>query len=445
MAFAQGPTDKKYISALGIDKRDWMPEVLGLNNENFLTDIMELAGRYTLAVNPLYSYFSDDALFTLLDTTGATVTGTTTITTATTAGTSGYARKEDLIMFPNKKVGLVKNVVTSAGVDTLTIQSVDGSTITHTAGDKLSVFSNAFGEASTAPINRKFGTTKYTNKIQTFREVNVETDIQMASQVEVSYNGSNYIIDRDLAQKALQFKAWINGAIIGGELSATSYEDGSPALTDAISGGPVQTTRGMDSYIRNFGINDSVASAGTWNFGDLDDTISQLLANKTGRRYMVLRGTKAALKMDGFLKGINSGISAGKLSLDAKTFDFQVDSFRYGNYDFQMADFNFLDNPEFFSQTDIVRSIYFVPLDSVKATGAGDTRGGVFPRMSMKYMNHNVSNNLGDQYIAEFDTGALARGGAKDDKLARSTHWASHQGLQILGAKDFAKCVVLAA
>lgn len=446
MSFAQGATDKKWITALGIDKRDWLPEVLGLNNERFLTDIMQLAGRYELAVNPLYSHFVDDALFQLLDTTGATVSGsgTATVGTTLTAGTSLYARKTDLVMFPNKKVGYVTNVVTSSGQDTLTIRSVDGSNLTHTAGQKLAVFSNAFGEASTQPVNRKFGVTKYTNKIQTFRDVNIETDIQMASQVEVSYNGSNYIIDRDLAIKELHFKAWINGAILGGEISATSYEDSSPSLTDPIAGGAVQTTRGIDSYIRNFGIVDAVASPGTWNFADMDDLTGQFLANKTGRRYMILRGTKAAGKMDAFLKGLASGtISSGQLALDARTIDFTMDGFTYSGFNYQYSDFAFIDNPDFFSQTDIVNSVYYIPLDSVKSTGGGDTKGGVHPRISMKYMPHNVSSNLGDEYIAETDTGLLARGGSKDGTAARTTHWLSHQGLQILGAKDFAKQTIL--
>ncbi len=446
MAFSLGITDKKYITALGIDKRDWLTTRLDISNDEYLTDIMEISGRYKLAINPLYSEFVDDALFKLLDTTGSTVVGTGTpqVTTTLTAGTSGFVRPTDLIKFPDGKVGYVISNTPVGGQDVIVMKSVNGTNLTHTAGQKLSVFSNAFGEASTQPINRRFGQTQYTNKIQNFRDINSETDVQMASEVELEYNGSYYVIDRELAIKALMFKAWINGAIIGGSLSATSFQDANPALTDPLSGGAVQTTRGLDEYITTYGINDVANTPGQWNFADLSDVISQLLVAKTSKNYLILRGTKAAIVMDSYIKGINPGISSGRLSLDGKTFDYMVDGFKYGNFDFQFGTIGILDNQEFFSQTDIVRSIYFIPKDQVKTKGSG-----TLPRMMMRYMKHNIAAMEGaemqNEYIAQWETGALARPRPTDGTAVRHTHWLSHQGLQILGAQHFAKSVVLAA
>jgi hypothetical protein len=440
MAFSLGPTDKKYISAFGIDKRDWLPQVLDINNDEYLTDIMDIAGRYKLAVVPHYEHFVDDAIFILLDTTGATVltSGTPSVTTAFTAATSGYARQGDLIKFPDGKVGMVKSVVNALTLDTVVIQSVDGTNITHTAGQKLSVFSDVFGEKSSAPMNRKFGQTQYTNKIQIFREVNEETDVQMASEVELEFNGSHYVINREMAIKALQVKAMINGAIIGGRMSVTSHSDASPALVDK-DGGSVQTTRGLDQYITTYGIVDTVATPGTWTLADLNDVIYQLVANRTTKRYLVLRGTKAAIPMDMVLKGLNSGISAGKLSLDGKNHDFMVTGFQYANFDFQFGTIGILDNQEFFSQTDIVKSIYFVPKDGVKTK-----TGGTQPRIQMRYQPHNIKNSIGDEYIAQWDTGALARTGPTSDEAILRTNWISHQGLEVLGAQHFAKSTMLA-
>jgi len=444
MASSLGATDKKWITAFGIDKRDFLPEVLDLNNEEYftsLTDILEMSGRYTPAINPLFSHWADDPVFQLLDTTGATVvgSGTATVTTALTAGSGKYARKTDLVKFPNNKVGYITNVVTSAGIDTLTITSVDGSVLTHTAGQLLSIFSNAVGEASVAPVNRKFGLVQYTNKVQIIRDVNEETDVQMASQVELEWNGSHYIIDKELAQKALMFKAWINGTILGGEMSTTSHQDTSPTLIDPLNGRAVQTSRGLDQTIRSYGIVDTVATPGTFTYADMSDLISQILANKGTKNYLVLRGTKAAMIMDSYFKGITSGISAGKLSLDARSFDMTVDKFTFGNHNFQFGSMGIQDG-DMFSQTDINRSIYYIPLDSVKTKGSG-----MLPRISMKWMPHGVkAGNFGTDMVAEFDTGALARQGATSEEMVRKTHWITHQGLQVLGARHFAKQIVLA-
>jgi hypothetical protein len=442
---AIGITDKKFISAVDLlDQREILESVIDIHNDAGLTDVLNIASRRKPTKQPVYHNFVDEALFTLGDTTGATVTGsgTATIGTTLTAETSGIAREGDLVLFPTgSKVGYISEITTASSQDSLTIKSVDGTNITHTAAQKLAFFSSASGEKSGAPSNRKFVPTKYLNKVQIFREVNEVTDVQSMSTVEVSYNGSNYVVVKQLVEKALLLKAKINAAFIGGKMSTTSFEDATPSLTDPGNGGAVQTTRGLYDYVTTYGVSDTVASTGTWALSDQEDLISQLLAKKSPKKYMALYATKPKIKIDNHLKNLGSGgVTSGRLSVDGQSLNLEAESFKYGGFEFQYSCLPILDHPDLFSQSDISKSIFYIPVGKVKTKGGGEE-----PYIQTRYMDVPVKGaSVGNGLVKEWHSGALAPTGATNDDLYWRTNWVSCQGLEVLGAQHMAVQKVIA-
>jgi hypothetical protein len=432
-------TNKAYISAITLlDEVEYNPLISDIQREDGLMDILNIADRTEVTKVPVYYNTVNAALRVQGDTTGATVgtSGTPQVTTTLTAGTSGYVRKGDICKFPNGKTGYV-TVVTSTSTDALTIKSADGSNLTHTAGQKLDFFSSAVGEQSTKPANRRYSLTVYSNNIQSFREVDSISDIQKVSAVRVEYNGQPYIFMKNWNEKIMKLRGDINAAFIGGTKSSSLYSDSSPSLTDPVAGGAVQLTGGLDYYVTGYGVNDTVDVAGTFDLDDLEQHEALLLANKSGGEFMLVCGTKVKNKLQNCLKNLNSaGITAGRMNLDGKEVNMQVERFSYG-FDYMIKKMGILDSPNYFSQTDIVKSFYLIPTGNV-----GTMDNGSQPRIKVRYQPHGIQNNTGNKLIGEWATGALSPA-ANTDEAVYEKHWLTHQGLEVLGAQHFSKCAVL--
>lgn len=438
--------NKAYVSAINLmDERVINPKIFDIHNEEGLTDLMGIMGRYQKTDMAEYNNFVNTELRTQGDTTGATVTGsgTPTVTTTLTAATSGYARKGDLVKFPNGMNGYVTNVTTASNQDTLTIKSVNGANLTHTAAQKLDFFSSAVGEASSTPANRNYGKVSYSNQVQLLRETNIITDVQKVSLITVEGpNGEKKWNAIALNEKFIKFKSDINGSLFAGTKSNTKFSDASPSLTDPVGGGPVQTTRGFDEYVTTYGVNDAVTAAGTFALADLEDLISQLLAKKAPSAFIGLCGTKVRMKLDNCFKALGSAsIQSAKMNIDGREVDLVVDTVNYGGFSFDFKTLPLLNSTNMFSQTDIVKSLYCIPKDNVQTLDNGSQ-----PRIQIRYMDHGITaNNKGNAIWAEWHTGAAAPAGlgATGETADWRTHWQTSQGLEVLGAQHFAKTVVL--
>jgi hypothetical protein len=429
-----------------MDQREILPQVSDIHNDAGLTDIMVLGKQYKRAKMGTYHNFVNEALYVQGDTTGATVTGsgTATVNTALTAGTSGYVRVGDLVKFINAggKIGLVI-AVTPGTNDALQIQSVDGTTITHVAGEKLSFFSNAYGEKSKAASNRKTGVTKYLNKLQIFREVNTITDVQKASPIEVTYKGQNLVVYKDLYEKAVKLKGDINAAVIMGEMSATSWDDANPALVDPTNSGAVQTTRGLDSYIiGQGGIDDTVASLGTFALADAEDIVNQFVAKKAPKSHYGFHSTAVGMKVSNMLKALGSaGTMPQRMMIQGQSINYDATEWTYGGHKFQLTNLPILDHVEIMGGTIMAKSIYWVPTDRVKTHGED---GGTHPRIQMRYWPHQIASNTGTELIAEWHGGAKAPTGPNGDPEAVwNTYWLTYQGLECLGLQHFGRTRVI--
>lgn len=440
----QGTMNKAFVSAISfLDQRDINPNLLDQSRDAAFTDIMKLVNRYKEAKVPIYNYFVNNDVFA--DATVSSVSsgyGTAIMVVVLTASGSGYARKNDLVRSSNTNMvgqqALVTAVTSVSGIDTITLQSVNNQPLYAVANDLLSFSSNAFGENSTAPANRKYGVTRYINQVQVFREVDEITDIQKVSKIEVSINGQPYYTPLNHIYKLKSLNGFISAQMIAGVQSSTLFADSSPYLADS-AGNPIQTTMGMDQYITTYGSTNQVATLGTVGFSDINTLIDTFLANKAPRDQMGFCGSRVKRPFDVWLKNLgSSGVTSVRLIIDGKDVNLEVDKFSYGNFEFEFIYLPIFDHPALFGPTitpDINGSVYWIPKDKIQVEG-----GGMEPRIQIRYLPKAMAggNSMSNGIITEWHTGALAPI-PTNSQMVWHTDWYTVQGLEMLGVKHMNK------
>jgi len=439
-----------YISLISLLLDDDInPKVVDIYNWEGFTDVMGLMGRYKESKQPVFNDYVNADIGVQVIAESVADSGTTTVVVTATALTSGITAENVLFMFPNGKVGHVQDVTTASDKDAITIESVDGTNLTLVAGQKLDAFSQAVGEASIAPTNMRRSLTKYINNIQIIRGVNEETDVAKVSLLRVNFNGESYFYAKNLIEKLLEHKGRVNGMCIGGRVSSTLFSDTTPTLTDPQGGGAVQTSRGLDQYATTYGVTDTVTTPGTWTLADHSDVIDALVAVRALiSNYKLFMSTSVKGKVDDALKNLgSSGVTSVRLNAEAGAttkLNFWVDQLNYKGMKADIAVMPILNNNKMFSQTDIVKSIYYMPEDSVKTLD-----NGTQPRVQMRYQSHGLGPvNKGDKIWGEWHSGPLSpvapAMGIENDRAIWRTNWKTHQGVQVLGAQHLAKQIVLA-
>lgn len=440
MAASQGTLNKAYVSAISLlDQRDINPNLLDVSRDAHFTDITRLMDRYKVAKVPTYNHFVNDDVFATA--TIASVSsgyGTSIMTVVLTAASGGYARKNDLVSISNTnslgRQALVTNVTSVSSVDTLTLQSVDNTPLFAATNDIIAFESNAFGEKSDAPVNRRYPVTRYVNQVQIFREVDEITDVQKVSKIELTINGQPYYTPLNHIYKLKALNGFISAQMILGVQSSTLFSDANPILKDA-NNNPIQTTMGMNQYITTYGISQSAAVLGTIGFADVNTMIDGFLANKAPSEQMGFLGSKARRPWDVWLKNLGSaGVNSVRMNIDGKSVNLEVDRFSYGNFNFEFIHLPLFDHPQLMSQTvlpDVVGSVYWIPKDKIQVEG-----GGMEARMQIRYLPKPMAggNSISNGIITEWNTGALAPIPTSDQMIWR-TNWYTNQGLELLGTK----------
>jgi hypothetical protein len=193
MAVTQGSVIKSFVSAIDfLDQRDIDPNIYDQSRDRAFTDIMKIVNRTKPATMFFYNNFVNNDVYEVGTVSAVSSTGLAQIIfTINTAGT--FPRVGDLIKTSNSnnvgKQARVQAVSFGSGTATLTVREVDNQPFYATVGDKIQFGSNAFAEKSTAPVNRRYGLTKYYNLIQVFREVDEISDIQKVAKIEVNVGG----------------------------------------------------------------------------------------------------------------------------------------------------------------------------------------------------------------------------------------------------------------
>lgn len=445
-----GNISKQYVSALDplLDTREINKLVTDVYNDDMLTDILGWADRKLPTVQPFYSTYINSSLFNLVTVTSATPgTASTSQTIVLTAGTSGQVKVQDEVKLTDNTVGIVYSVSTTSGVDTIVVKAVAGANMVVTAADKLGIFSVAMGERADAPSNERFGVTRYFNKYQIFPITSEITDVQNASTVEITVQGSDKYVVKDHYEKTIKLKGMINAAFIGGDMSVTSFSDTTPYLTDQNivsgggGGGAVQTTRGVDKYIELYGISAAASSyaTSTVSLADLAAMLDFLTAARAPLDYLVAGGKAARRAYDNLLKNLgSSGVTSARMVIDGREIDYTVDKVTYGGYNLNFATMPILDHPSLFSQVIISKSLYWIPYNKqVKVLG-----GGYDPAIRVRYVPNQAK--YGNDMIGEVHGGALSPVNPNGFVQEWKVVWNTIQGLECLGVQHFGRQRVLA-
>lgn len=436
MAASTGTIIKSYVSALDpvLDTREINKKITDVYNEDELSDILGYGSKKMTTVQPVYYTFYDDPLIKAVTVTSSTGTGTTQVTPALNAASSGYTRNGDLVMFTNNIVGLVTNVSTSSGIDTLTIKSVSGANITLGSTDTLSLFSRAVGENSYTATNLRYGLTRQTNKYQIFDGTSRISDVQNASTVEVDFQGQPKWFFKDQWEKTVKMKSDINAAFWGGDMSVTSYSDTNPILTDPVTaadglsgGGAVQTTRGINKYIDLYGTALVNGTLGTYQKANLDNLVATLVAIRAPREYLAVSSTIAKTTVDTYYKALgSSGVQSIRMVIDGRELDMTVDKVTYGKYTLNYAVMPILDHPVTFGYSTIPKNIYYLPYNNkVKVEG-----GGSDDQIRVRYVPKQTV--YGNDMINEIHYGALNPVNPNGPGMFSGTDWKTAQGLEFL-------------
>jgi hypothetical protein len=443
---SQGTMNKSYVSAIDfLDQRDIDPNLYDISRDGHFTDIMRLIGRYKPAKMFNYHLFTNADVWETSSVSAVTSTGLAQITFTVNTHT-GYPRVGDVIKTSNvNNVGLtarIQSLTTASGTATLTVRTPNNVPFYATIGDLVSYGSNAYGEKSDAPTNRRYGMTKYFNLIQEFREVDEITDIQKVAKIEVEINGDYHMLPYQILQKQIYMQGVISTAMIAGVQSVTLFNDANPFLADA-AGNPIQTTGGLDWYTTTYGITDTVATLGSFNFTDFDGIIDNWLANKAPLQQLAFTGTRPKRITDKFFKNLgSSGVTSVRINLapgNDKNLNFEVDQVQYGNSTVKFVPLNIVDHPQLFGPTitpDINGSMYMVPDGKIQVQG-----GGMEPYIQCRHTPSPFMggrNAFSNGIITEWRTGALAEV-PTNDILQLRTNWVTYQGLEITGAKHLQK------
>lgn len=447
MAVTQGAVTKSYVSAIDfLDQRDIDPNIYDQARDRAFTDIMKIVNRTKPATMFNYHNFVNADVYEVGTISAVTSTGLAQIVfTINTAST--FPRVGDLIKTSNSnnvgKQGRIQAVSFGSGTATITVRSVGGNSapLFATVGDTIQFGSNAQAEKSTAPTNRRYPLTKYYNQIQIFREVDDITDVQKVAKIEVNVGGDYHILPYQILNKAIKLKGDISVQMLCGTQSTTSFGDTNPFLADPTSGLPIQTTGGLDWYVTTYGISDQAATLGTFGFTELDEIIDNFIANKAPTEHLVFMGSKAYRIISKFLKQLgSSSVDSRRLSVDGKSFDWNVEHLSYGGYEFDFVHVPIFDHPQLFSATlvaDVNGSLYFVPKDNVDTVDNGRQ-----PRIQIRYtptpFMGTAPNTSANGMVREWRTGALAEVPTSSEMVLH-TDWETAQGLECIAVKHFQK------
>lgn len=451
MAVTQGTMNKPFVSAIDfLDQRDIDPNLYDQARDRDFTDIMRLVNKTKPATMFFYNNFVNNDAYEVGTISAVSSTGLAQIQfTINTAST--FPRVGDVIMTSNSNnlgtnaspQARVQVVSFGSGTATLTVRSVRGNAYPFyaTVGDSVAFSSNAFAEKSSAPVNRRYGVTKYYNTIQIFREVDEITDVQKVAKIEVEVNGQYSILPYQIIQKYIKLKGDISVQMLAGEQSGTLFNDASPFLADPDNSLGIQTTGGLDWYCRTYGISDQAASLGTFGFTELDEIIDNFIANKAPNDFDVFCGTRSYRIVSKFLKNLaSSGVTSVRINFDDRYADFEVEQLKYSGYTFNFIHIPLFDHPQLFSATlrpDVNGSMYFVPKDNVDTVDNGSQ-----PRMQIRYTQKpftgSAANMSSNGMVTEFRLGALAEI-PTSDVMYLQTNWETAQGLECLAVKHFQK------
>lgn len=431
---AVGTVTKQYVSSVDmLDQRELLHQALDITNEEYsFLDVMELTNRMAVTGEPTYHHSVNEELYELGVV--SAVSGTTTLSLTLTAATAGSCKVGDVAMFPDGKQGWVK-AKSAAASPVLTITSVDGTSLASSVsqGDNISFFTAAYAEGSGAPDPERWNLTWYGNQVQIYKAKFQITDIQKVSKIEVNYDGKPYFFYKGQHDVLKKFRANIGFSMLLSVASAANFGATTATITDA-NNKPVQTTKGLNQYVGDQGINETLDST-TIGLDDIMSLTRSLTLARCPQSYEVYMGIEFSMIWDNYFNALGNGATlsqAARYQIN-QNLDIGVKSINIYGRDYHKIYMPQLDHKNVMHYTgapSYYKSAYFVPKDKIAVDNSGDK----LDRIRVRYMDGDGT----DLRYKEFVTGGLAPTPTSDDgNLAIA--YESVMGLEILGAQHFAK------
>ncbi len=450
MATTLGLTQKNYVSAISplLDKREIFKGIIDGQRDDEYTMFLEAVGGKAIIAPvdeqtgmSVYHSWYDNPISQMIDTTSATVTGSGTATVVVTVLPAGSQNK--LIVGDELRWSTFTAIVTATTAAGFTATSISGGNLTLTAGTSISPFSRAYEEGSDAPTSERFDVSSITNQTQIIRSAYSFTDVQMRNGVEFEVNGQDSIIPYEAIQSAKKHKLKVQGALFMGELSPTQFASASPTITGA-NGRPIQTTRGMTQYVKDFGVQDTVATAGTIVYQDLADMTAALVAARAPRKYGVAGSNAAISTYYAYFKNLgSSGMVSGRIDVTGSDIDLVVSKVDFNNFDLNFFEVGYLNNQQVFGSGATLLSeakkVWFMPMGKVNTV-----KHGVVPFMRQRYSKpaymggaSTQNRTIGDNGMTmEIISGGLAPQ-PTNGTLTASVSYTTNVGMEVFNPQAF--------
>ena len=382
-----------------IHKRDIAKKVFPRYREDTLFDFLFYTDRKVRTDNTRFNWFEWDYLYgyaTVLSNTatgGAGLPTTITIDSAShqESGTKSAGKKWDSVIV-NGIRGWVSAIDKSTdNAHTYTIKPIKATdnfgAVDGLAGDILVFYSNAKSDGSGQPESMVRKPTLYYNYTQIFSTQYEAYGSESTNKVEFEIKGKPYYYLQGVEDAALKHKLDIQYAFLLNEQGDT--------IVDAENGDePVYHTRGMESYIDNFG---NTQTYTTFSFSDLQAIEKTLSRERAPMEMMMINGINLDMDIDNVVKGKldNNGMNYsafGKGNAKQRAIDFGFDSFRFSRRTYHKKSVDYLN---YLPVTGFTGSPYpdmgfVIPLDRIK----NPRGGGEMDTISLRYKENDRQNRF---------------------------------------------------
>jgi hypothetical protein len=401
------------------------------DEEGTILDILEMTGRYKSSKNKEFFNYTNTLSYekAIVEAAGGgTITAAATGVITFTAG-STKPRVTEIMMTSTGALGLVQAVSGNA----VTIYAIDE--IVLAATDEVTFPSNAKAEGTGAEFMRIAGMTKRSNQLQFFNTKTGTSDLALGSRVEVNWDGKDYYFQKQQHDAFIKHRADVAYAFITGKKATAANA----------AGDDVFLTRGLNSYVVDYGGIDYTAANAAANAHNIDlvdfrvnsRALDQVRAPK---EYWLWAGGDFNASVDDlFVEELSGGAinynSFGKGDAKKKAIDLGVQSFTKYGRSYHKTQLPAFDHPNVTVDAGYPSFGYFIPTNKVKGTG-----GESLDRICGRYLD--MPKSIDGRY-REKELGGLAAT-PTDERDVLEYVYTSIEGLEIIGVEHFAK-ITLAA
>ena len=346
MAIQFGQLDKNYVSSVDfLDQREILNQVLNITNEEkSFVDIMEMMGKSVVTGNPEYHHWVNEEIYQTLVVdiagTDAALDADNRQTVALKNGTVNNVRAGEILMLPDGSTAYVYSV--DRANDEVELEPVtSGAQSAYTYSDDmvLAVIGNAAGEGSFAPEGRNVGVSKASNQVQIFKESYKLTDVESANRIEFNFNGKPFYFLKGQHEALMKFRADIAQTMLFGRISDAGFAAGSTAKLLDANGKPIQTTRGLNQYIEENGIQENLSGGEIIDLDLFADLARTFAAKRTPKTYTVYTGVEPKIQIDNMANALTSGASFSpnaRIMVDGKELDLGMDRLSIYGYNYNI-------------------------------------------------------------------------------------------------------------